>query len=409
MLVGMHIPRSALAIALVACALGVGSMQPIAAQDAPAPATSAESEAALLRTRGGAGWRSYVWSLDRTRLTRMVSDLEESRRIGGGEADFTQIYLIAYGNLVLGHTEAGVRATAEARRRAPTYPGLLLLDAFAATLEEDSASALRALDRFVDLIEAANGDPEFRFLGRLHRGVQFFETGAHDRAIEDLEVAIAIAREADRKPPNEAVLRLALAHQRVQQFAAAEKLVRGMLAQDPANAYLYYNLGLLYGTQNDFEKARRWYERASRRRRHYADPHVKLAFLAWKQAAEDPDQLVRMREHLEAYVDLIGPKASVDARADAESGLGSYWFAIAEQREIAGHERLAKIAYDRAREHFAKALEYRPECLRALSMLVRIAFVIGLPEDEVRRYKELLDEIESDGMSGPEAYRSTFC
>jgi len=222
-------------------------------------------------------------------------------------------------------------------------------------------------------------------------------------------VALAIARENDRKPPNELVLRLALAHQRVQQFAAAEKLVRGMLVEDPGNPYLYYNLGLLFGTQNNFVEARRWYLAATKRKRDYADPHVKLAFLAWKESSHDAAQLAEMRTHLEAYRDLIGKRASDDLLADADTGFGTYWFAIAEQRAAAGHDALALVAYKRARAHFLKALKYNPACVRALSNLVKIGFQIDLPETETAPFKKRLDAIDEDGRKGPKAYRSTFC
>jgi len=388
------------------CVFGWVSVPSRAAQE---PTGTAESEAELLRTRGLSGWRSYVWTLQRPRLQRALGDLEEARRLGGGDSDFTQTYLIAYGNLVLGRAERGERAAQEARRRAPTYSGLLLLDAFAATLAGDSDAAMQQLDQFVEATEGAKSEPEFRFLARLHRGVQLFDIGENDRAIEDLEIALVVAREAQRKPPNEAVLRLALAHQRVQQFAAAEKLVREMLADDPANPYLYYNLGLLFGTQNDFAEARRWYLQAAQRKRDYPDPRVKLAFLAWKESAAQPEQLRTMREHLEAYRNLIGPQASDDLMADAESGFGSYWFAVGEQRTVAGHGELASVAYQRALAHFRRALEHRPECVRALSMLVKIGFLIGSPDSEIEPFKQRLDEIQQEERRGPDEYRSTFC
>ena len=167
---------SGLAIVLL-CVVGSVSAPSRAAQES---SDAPQAEAELLRTRGLSGWRSYVWTLQRPRLLRAVGDLEEARRIAGGDADFPQTYLIAYCNLVLGHAERGERAAQEARRRAPTYAGLLLLDAFAATLAGDSDAAMQQLDQFVDATEGAESSPEFRFLARLHRGVQLFDIGEND-------------------------------------------------------------------------------------------------------------------------------------------------------------------------------------------------------------------------------------
>jgi tetratricopeptide (TPR) repeat protein len=410
-------PRHSLALALaLLCGIAWTVSGPdILAQEEPTPATAPSTaaatatEASVLRTRGESGWRAYVWTLNRETLRAAVGDLEEARRLDGGDVTFAQVFLLAYGNLVLGHAETGERAAREVRRMAPSYPGLMLLDAFAATLRDDDGASLERLDRFVDVVESNDSEPEFRFLGRLHRGVQLFDMGENDRAIVDLEMALKVAEASDRKPPNEAILRLALAHQRVQQFGEAEKLVRGLLATDPGNPYLYYNLGLLFATQNDFTEARRWYLAAAERKRDYPDPHVKLAFLAWKDSASDPTQLRRMRAHLEAYTVLIGPQATDDLMADAQTGYGAYWFAIAEQRTVAGHEKLAADAYSRARAHCVQALRHNPECVRALNLLVKIGFQMGATDEEIAPFKERLDAIDAKDGSAPEAYRSTFC
>jgi tetratricopeptide (TPR) repeat protein len=384
-----------------------------AAAEGSLPAVDAGADAELLLTRGTSTWRNYVWSLDRPRLEHGLAELERARELAGGRTTFTHLYLIAFGHLVLGNEEPGRAAAAAVRARAPDYPPVLLLDAFESIVAGESDEALMQLDAYVDAIESAPPDPgfgtEFRFLAYLHRGAHRYDQGLHGEAAQDLRTAVRITREADRVPANTVLLRLARAHQNLDEHGAAEELIREMLRRDPGNADLYHNMGLLEGTQKQLPEARSWYERAVARRRNLEEAHGKLAFLAWRDADVDAGELRRMRRHLAAYRALARQSTHARTLADVESGRGTYWLSVARHRVDAGREREAAPAYARALRHFEAALEHEPGCVRALNSIIQIGAELAWPEERLGPYRERMDAILRLDEGAPESVRSAFC
>ncbi len=408
----------AVGLCLIALALCPGAA--LRAQDAPGNVDvnvdvnmDVDVDVDTLRARGTSAWRNYVWSMQKPRLAHAVAELERARALSDGRASFTQVYVIAFGHLVLGDAEPGRRALAELRERAPDYGPLLLLDGFAAILERDGKAALARLDAFVDAVESTPPDPafgaEFRFLAYLHRGAQRYDMNMHDAAASDLRTAVRIARENDREPPSNLVMRLALAHQMLSEMGAAERLVRGMLERDPRNAELYYNLGLLEGTQKRLPEARSWYEFALARNPRHASAHGKLAFLTWRDVPTEPQALPRMRGELEAYRELARDRGTPQTTADVESGFGTYWLAIARKRIELGLGDAAERAYARAVRHFERALEHEPGCVRALNSIIQAGAELEWPEERLAPYRARYGEILERAPDAPGAHRSSFC
>lgn len=402
---------AALAVVGFAAARSLAQEPPAPAPQPSGPGTGSEVE--VLRTRGVSTWRNHVWSIERTRLEQSVSELERARELGAGRLGATQTYVLAFGHLVLGNEEPGRAAAQVVRATAPDFVPLRLLDAFEAILAGDATHALVLLDGYVDAIERSPPDPEFgtefRFLAYLHRGAQRYDMGMAQEAVVDLRTAARIAREAGRVPSNVLLLRLARAHQTLDEHGAAEELVREMLRRDPGNPELYFNLGLLDGTQKHLPEARAWYERTVRRRRSHRDAHGKLAFLAWRDAEVDPAALPRVRAHLAAYESLTERDPSTVALADSASGVGSYWLAVARHRLDQGDEAGARPAFERALRHFRDAIDREPGCVRALNSIIQIGAQLGWPDGDLAPYRERMNAILQGEEGAPGSVRSSFC
>ena len=379
----------------------------------PQDTRRAGESAALLRTRATSAWRNYVWSLNRERLKYSVEDLERARALSDGRADFTQIYLVAFGHLVLGDVEPGRAAAAEARTRNGEFVPLSLLDAFESMLTGDRERALETLDEFAAATELMPADQplrdEFRYLAYLHRGALRYDMGQHGEAAADLQKAIQITRDAGREPASVVMLRLARAHQALDEHGAAADLVRQLLRRDPANADLYYNLGLLEGTQKHLPEARAWYERAIARESDHGEAQGKLAFVAWRDADTDPGELRRMRSQLSAYGELSQGSSVAVTLADVESGHGLYWMTVARHRIDHGFESCAASAYERALAHFEAAVRHEPGCVRALNSIIQIGAELRWPEERIRPYRERLNAILQNEDGAPRSQRSSFC
>ncbi len=400
--------RTAIAMALlVAVALGAAPRA-----TAQGVATERSEQVELLLTRGTVGWQAYVWTLDRTRLQRAVADLEEARHAQGGAMELTQRFLTAYGDLVLGRAESGARGANELRAVAPGFGGLLLLDALSAVLAKDHARALDLFDAYIAALEEQPPDGSYRaellFLGYLHRGAERADAGRPHDSRDDLEHALRIAREARRKPPAELVERLALAHQQLSEYARADELIRGLLREDPGNAALYYDIGLLYASQGKLEEARAWYEQAVARRRDYPEAHAKLASIAGTDADEEPARLADMRAHLDAYRAALGPDTDLRVRADVEVGDARYWRRVANAARDDGRVAEADAALERAAAHCERALQAEPRCRGALVDLVAIALELGWPDERVLPLRARVDALLK-AEDGETTFSRTFC
>jgi tetratricopeptide (TPR) repeat protein len=421
----MRLAPLAAATCLALCTLSLTSGARSHAQDGRAPdegrregarpdgGALAGDRADVLRARGASAWRNYVWSLDRTRLARSIDELERARELNGGRADVTQVYLIAFGHLVLGNAEPGGAAAAQLREEAPEFGATQLLDAFESIVAGDDEAAHTTLSAFVAHVEAAPTDAafhdEFKYLAYLHRGAHRYDMGLHGQAVVDLRHAIRIAREADREPSSVVMLRLARAHQSLDEHGAAAALIGELLRRDPANADLYHNLGLLEGTQKRLPEARAWYERALARRRNYGAAHGKLGFVAWRDADVDPAELRRMRRHISAYGDISRDSASARTLADVESGHGMYWFAVARHRIDHGYEAAATEAFERALRHFEAAVDHEPGCVRALNSIIKIGAQLEWPPERIAPYRERINAIMQADEHAPAEHRSSFC
>lgn len=411
--------RRAAACIAVALALGVSGTTALS-QPQPKPDQAAAQPDPHF-VRGVVAWRRAVWRTNRESFQVVVDELEKARAAAPGTSDFTTLYLLGFAYLRLGRVAEADPALEDARKLAPNFPGLILTDALRLTAVsfDTSDAAIQAAHEALAKYETyfaklpeypADGlfAVELKFLGHLFRGrTQARLPGSFDQAVKDLDEAIAIAKEAGEAPAAEVVSLLAQMHQGLEQMEEAKKLVASALQREPGEPSHYYNMGLLLAGQHDDAGAKAWYEAAVTRRPDFYEAHLKLAYIATKS-----NDVALLRSRVEAAAAILeareraGTAIDTAARADIESGYGTYWMIVAEKRSDAGDDAGAAEAYRKARDRFLEALKYEKGCVGALNRLIQVAVRLQVPDDELADYKRRLEEVN---RRGGEAHRSTFC
>lgn len=364
------------------------------------------------RTRAVAAWRRYIWSLDTPLLAQVVSDIEAELRKTEKPPEFTPELLLAHSHVMLGRPDRAEESLLRAEELAPGHVGTVLIRALL-EISKRGEESLTILDHYIDRLTSEPKDEAFGaellFLGHVHRGVWNMRLRAYDAASADLEQAVTISRAAGRDPPGPLIQRLARAHQALGEYARAEELIREMLVRDPADALNYFNLGVLYYEQDRFDESRKWYEAAAARDPTYADPHLRLGYLA--SVAGDLPRLLRHVEIFErlstAAADARGAAIPETAQIEIEAAYGSYWCTRANRLRAAGAEDEATEAFARARERLDTALRIQPHCLRALTLRVQIA--AQTDEARLEELRGRLDAVQSQDEDTPQAHRSVFC
>jgi tetratricopeptide (TPR) repeat protein len=416
------------ATAFLVLLLGCGAAAAFADGSEPAPVLSS---ADTHRVRGALAWQRAVWRTPsgHDEFARVVDELERYRADPAGRKDdFTSLFLLGYSYLRLGNVAMAAPALKDAKSLSPKFPGLLLTDALMLTAEmpadpdaavERAKAALEKYDEYLDRLSTYPKDETFarelRFLGYLFRGRTNVRLVGHmDQAVDDLNQALAVAKEAGEPPAAEVISLLAQTHQNLEQFDAAIKLVREALSRDPAEANHYYNLGLLLNAQHDEAAAQPMFEAALRRRPEFPEAHLKLAYIAWKRV-----EPVSMRAHLEAADAMYearskaGSPSDAGVQADIQAGYGLYWVVVGEKRSDAGDADGATAAYRKAFEHFREAIAKVPGCIQALNVFVQLASRVTLPPEEQKKldadqleFKKRLDDLNLHKI---EPFHSTFC
>ena len=392
-------------------ALSQPQPQPVPAADRPDPHL----------VRGVVAWRRAVWRTNRESFQIVIDELEKARAATAGTADFTTLYLLGFSYLRLGRVAEADPALADARKLAPSFPGLILTDALRMTAlpfdTTDAAIAASndALSKYEEYFTKLPEYPadglfavELKFLGHLFRGrTQARLPGSYDQAVKDLDEAVGIAKAAGEAPAAEVISLLAQMHQGLEQMEEAKKLVASALQREPGEPSHYYNMGLLLAGQHDDAGAKAWYEAAATRKPDFYEAHLKLAYLATKTS-----DVAALRSRLEAAAAILeareraGTPMDKSARADIESGYGTYWMIVAEKRSDSGDDPSADEANRKARVHFLEALKYEKGCVGALNRLIQVAVRLHVPDEELAEYKRRLEEIN---RRGGDAHRSTFC
>jgi hypothetical protein len=100
-----------------------------------------------------------------------------------------------------------------------------------------------------------------------------------------------------------------------------------------------------------------------------------------------------------------------DDAADVEAGLGIYWSGIAGMRADLGDAVGSKEAYGKAIEHHRRAVQIRPDCVRAIAELLQLLYAESGEAAEAERAelgRRLEQQKSEEDVKGP-ARRSTFC
>ncbi len=393
--------------ALLVSAMARGGL----AQDQP---TQPRSEADVHRIRGTLAWRRAVWRVERSAFSRVVTELERSRRASQGPTDFTTLYLLGFAYTRLGRTDEAAPVLADARALLPGFPGFFVIEALQLTREGKHEDALARMEEYVKALAEYGPDrplaAELEFLGYLVRGTTQVRRNKYEPAKRDLQRALAICTANDRLPAPELVAVLAQVHQWLDEHAGADELIRTVLHRDPGEPSHYYNLAQIHVSQQRTSDARRWFEAALLRRPDFAEAHAKLAYLD-----DTARQAVAMGRHLEAYAWIAeatarGGSEPVEetTQADIAAGFGMWWKAVGTHREEQGDEPGALLAYENAKREFLEALSRKPNCFQAISFMIQLLSRTGEPDEVIDRYKEELRQYERVPAT-KEPFRATFC
>jgi tetratricopeptide (TPR) repeat protein len=383
-------------------------------------ATPAPGTAEYHRARGWVAWRSAVWKVRREGFEAAVAELERARDLEK-ERDFTTLYFLGFSYLRLGRLDLADPTLKDAKALAPGFVGFVLTDAlrFSAETAKDEDDARQrtsmaavGLERYLEKLEGYGKDQPFAtelsFLGHFYRGRAYSRlVGKLDHAISDLVLAMKISEDAGYSPAAEVVSLLAQAHQELEQYDEAEKIVQKAITQHPSEAAHYFNLGLILAGQHKESDSKPWFLAAIARQPDFAEAHQKLAYIAFLAG-----DLTSMRTHLESAAVIFevhtkaGRPPDAIARADVEAGLGAYWQAVGDRRSDEADEPGAAEAYAEAKRHLLGALAENPNCVVALNRLVQLAIPLRASKEETEEFKRRLREIEQ--LRG-RARKSTFC
>lgn len=416
--------RASIVRGLLAAAVAAGAASFAAAQEpAPVGRSSEPMSADAHRTRGILAWQRAVWTSDAASYRRAAEEMDAARRLAPGTADVTTTFVLGSAWARAGEPAEAAAAVNEGRALAPTFVGHLLTEAVAQTgsgpgwkLQDGTRAAISTLDRYLVALATypakAPFATELRYLGLLERGMRLAALDEHDRALRDLEAALALARGAGRTPSAELIRMIAQCHKSLSQFELAENFLAEALHRDPGGWQHHHMLALVAADANRRDEAALWNRRAIARKIDAVPPRSKLAYLAWE--AGDLDA---MRRQLEAITHLQqftpdrtkpgGPDAG--AAANVRSGWGTYWLTRGERASESGDAEGAALHWRRARAEFEAALESEPGCIRAIVRLVEVLTRLQAPGAEVEAYRKRLEDMRAKKPDAPSGYSDTFC
>jgi tetratricopeptide (TPR) repeat protein len=402
--------RTTLAAALAAAVAGVLSA-PAPAQDRPPPASRTENAREAHRVRGIVAFKRAVWRVGADGYDRAITELEHARDPATGRADFRTLFLLALSHAAAGRAQEGDAARKAAAELKGDFLGFRLIEAIELFHKEEWHASGKKLDAIITQAKRLNADPvinaELLFLAYVYRALDLRGRGSDDAALEDLREAVAISERRNDEPSSAAQVLLARSHVELQEYDRAEELLKEVLRREPGNSMSYANLALIYYDQHDLERAQRWYRDAVRRDPRLTEAREKLARIALRL-----EQLPTARRQLEALETALEAlwKARPDLRspgdaANMHAGFGEFWKLTADARARAGDAEGAQRARTAAERHFRRAHQERPDCVKALSLLIELLNELGAPEAEIEALeKDLLERLESG-----KTYRDTFC
>lgn len=206
----------------------------------------------LRHSEGNAPFYLGLIALRSDRWEEGIALLREASDRGGPRAAVIGNLAIAYERI--GQFEQAAAAWAEAARRAPEDPRILLGWGLFALRRDDVEVARRriqqARERFTDRLPA----------------IWYWAAARAHAVAEQLDAALEVARGGVQAYPGDAVLRntLAVLLELTGDFPAAERLLREALDDEPTLPQLSKNLGDLCYRTGRFEQAAECYDRAVR-------------------------------------------------------------------------------------------------------------------------------------------------
>jgi len=278
------------------------------------------------------------------------------------------------------------------------HPGLWIVDGLMQEQVGQFKAAESQITRGLAELEAVPGIPpwldyQFRLFGLLARGRAFLK-GSEHLARTDFKEALALAEKAllDPLAPRENALRsvvlthLAAAHQALESFEDAEKVLTELVRRDPANPAHPFNMGLVKAIQQKYVESLAWYRKSADLDRSDPRPHLKIAFILLRYI-EPPDTAEAIRE-AEIYLRLVG------AKPDAE------YLACRGEAAFQGNDMKEAEAW------FRKALALDGACRTALQRLMNILGQKDDPTGAIRTEidalrRKLEDSTKKKGEGGP--------
>jgi tetratricopeptide (TPR) repeat protein len=362
-------------------------------------------------------------------LDRALADYREALACMPAEAGADARFTAAFGLLfALARTEppsdAAARAAIDREWRAamavaepvnPDFPGLAVVAGTMASAVGDPLRAVEFLDSGLARLEKVTGlapwqVDQLAYFGRLARGVALLDSrlSREDRALEDFEAAVALARRFQDDPfapRGGRCLVLALSHrssaeQRLAYFQRAEATLDSLLTLDPGVALHAFNRGLVAASQQKFDEAIRFYREAIRLDPRDPRPRLKVAYilLLYPPGGGAP----RIKEAIpeaSAYRSLVGTRNEEYAAFEGEVAL------------LEGRLKDAEA-------HFREALARSPGCRHALNRLVQIVGQesrrSSAREAELEEWKARMAEQQRRRSAGGEGMETaapdlTFC
>jgi tetratricopeptide (TPR) repeat protein len=290
------------------------------------------------------------------------------------------------------------------------HPGLWIVDGLMQEQVGEFKAAEAQITRGLAELDGAPGIPpwldyQFRLFGLLARGRAFLK-GSEHLARSDFKEALALAEKALMDPlaPRENALRsvvlthLAAAHQALESFEDAERVLAELVRRDPANPAHPYNMALVKAIQQKYVESLAWYRRAADLDRSDPRPHLKIAFILLRYI-EPIDTAEAVREG-EIHLRLVGGKP------DAE------YCALRGEAAFLGKDMKEAEAW------FRKALALDGACRTALQRLMNIlgqkddpTGAIQKEIDDLRRKLEDSTKKKGEGGPGMETKKTdmTFC
>ncbi len=307
---------------------------------------------------------------------------------------FSLAFVLARTELPLdrGAADAQVKEAADALARAarldPNAFCLWVVDGILREQTGDFEKAVESITKGLAGAEDVKGlQPwqvyQLELFGRLSRGRAFLNlnNNSDHLAKADLEKAAALTEGALKDPlsPTPNYLRrtvltaLASSYQRLEYDDNAERILKELIKEDPANYVHAYNMALMLVGRQRFPEAIEYYEKTAKLNSYFPTPHLKIAYIlmTYPQPGKEPD-VAEAERRGEIYLRLIG--GTGDAEYFSLRGEGAY----------------LRKDMDAAERWFRRALGLDDGCRTALENLLKI---IGRKEDRAR-YRGEIEDLE---------------